>query len=803
MTLEPRRNAALLRYTGVLLGALLLVALLPGAALAAATVTSATGGTGLSADTAGTSPGNGTYAALTGPSIAVTTAGDIGLGTITITAPAGFEFATGAPSPTIGVGATGTVASFTGATTSVVTFTVTTANTAAGTVTIGGLRVRPIVGTPLAAAGELSVGGTAGVSDATAGSLTEVPGAPVLSYQTAPSTSGTAGTALATQPVVLSQDQFGNVRSGDSVTLTSVPSTGGFSCTTNPVSTNGSGLATFAGCKFNVQGSYVIRAAATGATNLDSATIIIAAAPATKLVFTTQPGHGTPGTVLSPQPVVAIQDNFGNTVTSASATILLTKVAPDLGGPGALVGCSTAATVNGVATFTGCQINAVGVGYKLTATDNTGGGAPHPYAPATSAKFDVPDRLVFTTQPNPTASAGVVFVTQPVVAVRAGATDTAVNDATTAVTLSLSGGPAGAVLTCTTNPLTDVAGVATFAGCKIDKIGTYNLVATAPNLGVVASATITITAGPATKLGFTAQPNAGVAAQPFPIQPVVAVQDAGGNTVTTSTATITLSLAAGAPAGSVLTCTGGLSKAAVAGVATFAGCSVNLPGTYTLIASTPGLTSATGTPFVVTLPGAAITLTNSASVITWGGSVVLTVQFGAGGANRTFNLEGARDGVTFTTRATLTTNAAGLATFTYRPATNLYYRAVFAGVADLAAGTSNTTRTVVRQIALLRPTNFGAIKSIARNTSITFTTTARPARPELPPVKVSFVFYRRIGSVWTRVTKRDVFINSAGKASTTFKFTTAGSWYVRSIANPTPFNANSVWSPLERYTVRR
>ena len=563
------------RFGAVLLAAFLLVSLLPGSALAAASVTSATGGGAISADTAGTPPGNGTYASLTGPSIVVTTAGDIGIGTITITRPAGFEFATTSPDPSVSVGATGAVAAFTSATTSVLTFTVTGANTGAGTVVFSGVRVRPTVGFPLAASGELQVGGSAGVSDATSGLLTEVPGAPILSFQTAPSTSATAGTALATQPVVLSQDQFGNVRSGDSVTLTSVPSTGGFSCTTNPVATNGSGLASFAGCKFTAQGSFVIRAAVTGATNLDSATITVAPAAATKLVFTTQPGHGTPSTVLSPQPVVAIQDDFGNTVASASATIVLTKLAPDLGGAGTLVGCSTAPTVSGVATFSGCRIDTVGVGYRLTATDTTGGGAPHPYTLATSNKFDVRDRLVITTQPSG-AAAGTAFTTQPVVAVRAGASNTAVNDSTTSVTLSLSGGPVGATLTgCTSNPLTVTTGVASFSGCKIDKVGTYTLVASASGLGTVTSTSFTVVAGPAVKLGFTAQPNAGVAAQAFPIQPVVAVQDAGGNTVTTgtnSTATITLSLAAGAPAGSVLTCTGGLSKVAVAGVATFAGC---------------------------------------------------------------------------------------------------------------------------------------------------------------------------------------------------------------------------------------
>ena len=67
----------------------------------------------------------------------------------------------------------------------------------------------------------------------------------------------------------------------------------------------------------------------------------------------------------------------------------------------------------------------------------------------------------------------------------------------------------------------------------------------------------------------------------------------------------------------------------------------------------------------------------------------------------------------------------------------------------------------------------------------------------------SFRFYRLSGGTWTLVTARDVVIDSLGKAATTFKFTSGGSWYVRSIANPTPsYNANSVWSPLERYNVR-
>jgi hypothetical protein len=189
-------------------------------------------------------------------------------------------------------------------------------------------------------------------------------------------------------------------------------------------------------------------------------------------------------------------------------------------------------------------------------------------------------------------------------------------------------------------------------------------------------------------------------------------------------------------------------------------------------------------------------------VITWGGSVVLSVQFGTGGANRTFILEGARDGVNYVAITTLITNASGQASFTYRPVSNLFYRARFTGATDLAAGNSNVTRTVVRQIALLRPTNSGAIRTINHGSSVTFTTTVRPVRPELPKATVSFVLYKRVGGVWTLISTRNIVINSLGKASTTFRFSSAGSYYVRSIARPTPYNANSVWSPVERYNAR-
>jgi len=262
---------------------------------------------------------------------------------------------------------------------------------------------------------------------------------------------------------------------------------------------------------------------------------------------------------------------------------------------------------------------------------------------------------------------------------------------------------------------------------------------------------------------------------------------------------------AGGTKAATVTGSGTTYNVAVTGMTTSGTVIASVPKDVALTASLlPNLASTSTDNTVTWAPlAASITLTNSASVIPWGGGVTLNIQFGTGGGNRSFTIERTRDSFTWFTEATLTTNASGFASYVYRPATNTYFRIRFLGTPDLLAGTSNTTRTVVRQIALLRPTNGGLIRSIARNTSITFTTTVRPARPELPKATVTFRFYRLSGGTWTLVTSRDVVIDSLGKAATTFKFTSGGSWYVRSIANPTPsYNANSVWSPLERYNVR-
>ncbi len=491
-------------------------------------------------------------------------------------------------------------------------------------------------------------------------------------------------------------------------------------CAVNPVTlaTLANGVASFSGCQIDLAGSgYRLTATWSegGSTNSNTFTITSIGGTGTKLGFIVQPARGTPSGSLAVQPSVAVQNAGGATVTNVAPTTVTLVIGANPGG--AALTCNgglSRSTSNGVAAFSGCRVDKVGVGYTLTATATA-------LTSATSGLFDVADRLAFTTQPVG-AAGGVAFTTQPIVAVRAGASATATHDSATSVTLSIKAGTgaAGAVLTCT-GGLSKVvsSGVATFAGCAIDKASPtspanpYILVASASGLTSAESTSFAVTAGPATKLVFNAQPGTSTAAQPFPTQPIVAITDAGGNIVTTgasSTRTVTLALGAN-PGGGVLTCTGSLSKVAVAGIATFAGCAISKAGVgYTLVASSGGLTSATSLPFNV-VGGANLTITNSASVITWGGQITITVRLDQSGANRNVLVQGTRDGVNWSTVTTLNTGPSGTTSFFYTPVTNLWYRANFAGTAFAAISVTAPTTNVPNN-SVPTPISIGTVTGI-------------------------------------------------------------------------------------------
>ncbi len=444
-------------------------------------------------------------------------------------------------------------------------------------------------------------------------SSTEPGTATKLSFTVQPN-DATAGEGIA--PAVAIQDASGNTVTSATgavtVALGANPGGGTLSGTTtvNPVN----GMATFSGLSINKAGSgYTLVASSTSLMSATSAAFSIAPAAAAKLVFTGQPGSGTADATLTPAVTVAIQDAYGNTVSSATNAVTVALGTNPAGGT--LSGSTTVNAVSGVATFSGLSINKAGSGYTLVASAG-------PLTSATSEAFAIAPaaatKLAFIGQPT-NATAGVAITPAVQVAIQ-DASGNMVTSATGAVTVALSANPGGATLSGT-KIANAINGVASFPDLSIDRVGDgYTLGASSGTLTSATSAAFTVTPAAATKLGFTVQPpSLTERAQPMAPAVVVAIQDAFGNTVTSATNPVTLALATN-PGGGTLS--GTTTVNASAGIATFADLSIDQPGSgYAVVAASGSLTSATSAPFGIRFTFTVVSAgANHACVMTTGGA---------------------------------------------------------------------------------------------------------------------------------------------------------------------------------------
>jgi hypothetical protein len=202
-----------------------------------------------------------------------------------------------------------------------------------------------------------------------------------------------------------------------------------------------------------------------------------------RLAFVAQPSTVAAGAAISPGVAVEVQSTDGSPVPIAgvAVTIALGTNPAD----GTLSGATTAYTgSSGVATFDSLSVDMAGSGYRLTATSAN-------LTSATSAAFTVnpgsPAKLAFTASPAK-SSAGHAFNTQPVVEILDEYGNLVTGSAAT-VSLALKN-PGSAILTC--SPRAASGGVATFTGCSIDSVGTYQLTAASGTLSTATSASFTI-----------------------------------------------------------------------------------------------------------------------------------------------------------------------------------------------------------------------------------------------------------------------------------------------------------------------
>src|SRR5437867_1588040 len=338
------------RTVGLLALGFVLLGVVAGAQ-GAVSITAATGGTNISADTA-QNASLPSFTTLGNIVITETAASDFSAtGTLILTAPSGWRFntsatitATGAKDS--GAGGNELTAIVTSLTPSSLTITILVGGTAQiNHLTISGLQVQATNGAALPSSGNIyratANPGTASINGITTtsngsgsggsnfGSLSQVAGAVVrLGFTTQPG-SATAGAVFGVQPVVQTQDQFGNnsitglgatVNVAVSLTSGAGPLQG--TTTFNIGTTGGNGTVSYTNLRIDAAGTgKQLTATAAGLTSALSSTFAVSAAAASQLVFVQQPGNATAGTAIAPPVTLQLRDAFGNNVPSSGVSV--------------------------------------------------------------------------------------------------------------------------------------------------------------------------------------------------------------------------------------------------------------------------------------------------------------------------------------------------------------------------------------------------------------------------------------------------------------------------------------------------
>ena len=413
----------------------------------------------------------------------------------------------------------------------------------------------------------------------------------------------TAGTPL-TPVVVTAQDGQGNTATGFTGNVSLAFGTHPVGVTLNGTTTvaAAAGVATFSNlANPTVAGGYSLVASSPGLQSVVCASFTIDPGSPTQVAFKVQPTSVSAGAVIAPIVQVAIEDAFGNTVTPATDNV--TVAIGTNPGNAILGGTLTKAAASGAALFTNLTLSQVGSGYTLIASSGT-------LTPATSSAFDVTSGAVTHL---------AVVVTPPTVTagVPAAITVTAQDGSNNTVaayrgTVHVTSADPQAVLPADYTFTAGDNGVHTFpGGATLKTAGTQSVTATDISNGSITGVqSVSVTPGTGSALFFTVQPNATVlgAAITPPVQ--VTARDAFGNTATGFVGSVLVLIGTNPGSASL---SGTLSQAANAGVATFAGLSLDRAGVgYTLTATATGLTGATSTTFDISALSSGVAWNNPA-----------------------------------------------------------------------------------------------------------------------------------------------------------------------------------------------
>lgn len=445
--------------------------------LSAQTVTPASGGTGISADNFGT----GTWTTLTGPEIQETAPGQLQTGNIRFQIPSGFVWDTTGTAPSATVtqpkGNRITVTLSSRSPTEII-FQL-TGNSGGSPpnnphkIVFSDLRVRPAQGTPLASGEIRNAGSAAPGGTLNYGSISMVAGADnKIRVETAASASGSvvsaqnvaAGDSITVYSNV--RDQYNNFKRNETATWSLQNKTDGV--VDGDLSASGAS-ATFTG---DLVGSANIRATSGGLNVVQSGIITVVPSDATTLFIATQPSDTvTAGQAFGTQPVIEIQDDYTNVITSDDFTEI---TAARNTGTGSLLGTTTLAVTDGVATFSGLNyevaedidINFSADGFTTVTSDTI------TVNPAAA------DSLIFTVQPSNSSKTSAI--SPPVEVQIVDNFGNYVAQSGTQVTLSIASGTG--TINSGDQATTDGNGTAVFSNLKFNQTGTKTITASATGL---------------------------------------------------------------------------------------------------------------------------------------------------------------------------------------------------------------------------------------------------------------------------------------------------------------------------------
>jgi autotransporter-associated beta strand protein len=243
----------------------------------------------------------------------------------------------------------------------------------------------------------VTVTGTQGANTftGTSSALSVTPAAPASIVVTSGTPQNTAvNTAFANPLVVTVRDSFGNAVPGASVTFAGPTSGASATFGTATGNTNSSGQLSTSVTANTVAGGYTVTATTPGVSTPASFILTNNVAAAAKLGFIAQPSTASVNATITPAVQVAVEDSFGNVITTDQTDQVALSVS---GGSGTFTAGSTTTTtvVNGVAAFNNLAITASGQGYKLGATSGT-------LASATSNGFNITGLTVTSFTPTAT-----------------------------------------------------------------------------------------------------------------------------------------------------------------------------------------------------------------------------------------------------------------------------------------------------------------------------------------------------------------------------------------------------------------